>query len=89
MPLYEYRCKKCGKTFEILQRLSDAPLTVHKQCGGSVEKLVSTSAFHFKGTGWYATDYAKSNPASKPTKHSDKPVETKPASSEPSPAPKS
>ena len=89
MPLYEYHCKKCGKTFEILQKMSDLPLTVHKQCGGPVEKLVSASAFHFKGTGWYATDYGKFNSASKPVQHSDKPAETKPASSEPAPAPKS
>jgi putative FmdB family regulatory protein len=89
MPLYEYHCKKCGKTFEILQKMADPPLTVHKQCGGAVEKLISTSAFHFKGTGWYATDYAKFNPASKPVRDSDKPAETKPAASEPTPAPKS
>jgi putative FmdB family regulatory protein len=59
MPLYEYKCKKCGKVFEKLQRLSAKPVTVHENCGGSVDKLVSTSAFQFKGTGWYATDYAK------------------------------
>jgi putative FmdB family regulatory protein len=59
MPLYEYKCKKCGKVFEKLQRLSAKPVTVHENCGGAVEKLVSTSAFQFKGTGWYATDYAK------------------------------
>ena len=59
MPLYEYKCKKCGKVFEKLQGLSAKPVTVHENCGGAVEKLVSTSAFQFKGTGWYATDYAK------------------------------
>lgn len=59
MPLYEYKCKKCGKVFEKLQRLSAKPVTIHENCGGAVEKLVSTSAFQFKGTGWYATDYAK------------------------------
>lgn len=59
MPLYEYKCKKCGKVFEKLQILSAKPVTVHENCGGAVEKLVSTSAFNFKGTGWYATDYAK------------------------------
>ena len=89
MPLYEYRCKKCGKTFEILQKISDVQLTVHKQCGGALEKLVSPSAFHFKGTGWYATDYAKSKSSPKSPEHSAKPAETKPPSSEPSPAPKS
>jgi putative FmdB family regulatory protein len=59
MPLYEYKCKRCGKIFEKLQRLSAKPIAVHENCGGAVERLVSTSAFHFKGTGWYATDYAK------------------------------
>ena len=59
MPLYEYRCKKCGKVLEKLQRLSAKPLTVHESCGGALERLVSTSAFQFKGSGWYATDYAK------------------------------
>jgi len=60
LPLYEYKCLKCGAVFEVLQRNSSAkPVTTHKDCGGPVERLVSTSAFHFKGTGWYATDYAK------------------------------
>ena len=68
MPIYEYRCEKCGKTFEVLQRFSDDPLKVHEGCGGAVEKLISQSAFQLKGSGWYATDYAKSsgvNPAAK------------------------
>ena len=59
MPLYEYRCSKCGKTFEVLQKFSDAPLKKHPGCGGKVEKLISASGFHLKGSGWYATDYAK------------------------------
>jgi putative FmdB family regulatory protein len=59
MPIYEYRCEKCGKIFEVLQRFSDAPLKIHEQCGGGVEKLISHSAFQLKGSGWYQTDYAK------------------------------
>ena len=59
MPLYEYQCSKCGKIFEVIQKFSDAPLTVHEGCGGAVERLISAPAFHLKGTGWYATDYAK------------------------------
>jgi len=59
MPLYEYQCKKCGTIFEVLQKSSDAALTIHDNCGGNLEKLISTSAFQFKGTGWYVTDYAK------------------------------
>ena len=67
MPLYEYKCDGCGDVFELIQRFSDTPLTVHEKCGGPVHKLISRSAFQLKGSGWYITDYAKSgaNPASK------------------------
>jgi putative FmdB family regulatory protein len=58
MPLYEYACDRCGKTLEVLQKYSDEPLTVHDNCGGALEKLISRSAFKLKGSGWYATDYA-------------------------------
>jgi putative FmdB family regulatory protein len=59
MPLYDYRCEKCGSTFEVRQRFSDEPLKVHEGCGGAVERLISAPALQFKGTGWYVTDYAK------------------------------
>lgn len=59
MPIYEYRCKTCHKEFEVLQRIADEPLTTCLDCGSEVEKLVSTTAFQFKGTGWYVTDYKK------------------------------
>ena len=59
MPLYEYRCSKCGKTFEKIEKFSDKPLEVHEDCGGKVERLISTSALQFKGSGWYVNDYAK------------------------------
>jgi putative FmdB family regulatory protein len=71
MPLYEYQCAKCGKVFEVIQKYSDTPLTVHEGCGGEVVKLLSASAFHFKGSGWYATDYAKQS-TSQPDKSHDK-----------------
>ncbi len=70
MPLYEYKCEKCGKHFDALQKFSDEPLKVHEECGGAVERLVSPPAFHFKGTGWYVTDYAKSNGVSAPSESS-------------------
>jgi len=60
MPLYEYRCAKCAETFEVMRKFSDPPLTVHEECGGTLERLLSAPAFQLKGTGWYATDYAKS-----------------------------
>jgi putative FmdB family regulatory protein len=61
MPLYEYKCQSCGKTFEVIQKFADEPLKTHPECGGVVEKLFSAPAFYLKGTGWYATDYGKGN----------------------------
>src|SRR5665213_1089055 len=65
MPIYEYLCQSCGKKFEVLQKFSDDPVLVHPDCGGKVEKLISTSALQFKGSGWYVNDYAKGS-TSKP-----------------------
>jgi putative FmdB family regulatory protein len=65
MPIYEYLCHSCGKKFEVIQKFSDKPLLIHEVCGGPVEKLISTSALQFKGSGWYVNDYAK-GAASKP-----------------------
>jgi len=58
MPIYEYECEKCGELIEIVQSFSDSPLTTCKKCSGKLNKLVSHSSFHLKGTGWYVTDYA-------------------------------
>jgi putative FmdB family regulatory protein len=59
MPLYDYRCRNCGQTFEKMQKFSDPPLTVHEGCGGTLDKLLSPPALQFKGSGWYITDYAR------------------------------
>jgi putative FmdB family regulatory protein len=60
MPLYEYECSACGHRFELIQRFADAPAETCVACGqGPVHKLLSAPAVHFKGTGWYVTDYAK------------------------------
>jgi len=59
MPLYEYECEACGHRFEVIQKFSDAPIEKCPKCGSPVHKLQSAPAFHLKGTGWYATDYAK------------------------------
>ena len=59
MPLYEYRCKKCGHQFERIQRFSDPLVKKCPDCGGKVEQLLSAPAVQFKGSGWYVTDYAK------------------------------
>lgn len=58
MPIYEYRCTNCGHEKEVLQKLSDPPLTECPACGKStLRKLVSAAGFHLKGSGWYATDF--------------------------------
>ena len=59
MPIYEYECTACGHRFELIQKFSDDPAKVCVRCGEPVNKLISRSAVHFKGTGWYATDYPK------------------------------
>ena len=64
MALYEYQCRKCQKKTEVIQRFSDPPPTKCPHCGGVLEKLLSTPAFQFKGSGFYATDYGK--PGGKP-----------------------
>ena len=61
MPIYEYRCAKCGYQGEFLQRLSEAPLTKCPECGKkSLKKMVTAAGFQLKGTGWYATDFKNS-----------------------------
>jgi putative FmdB family regulatory protein len=73
MPLYEYKCRKCDTVFEVMQKFADAPLETHADCGGAVERLISSSAFQFKGSGFYITDYAKS----RASKGDSKKTETK------------
>ena len=63
MPIYEYQCSACGQVVERWQKVSDAPLTECPTCGGSLHKLISSCAFHLKGSGWYVTDYAGKNAA--------------------------
>ena len=61
MPLYEYKCEKCGSVFEKIEKFSDPPLKTHASdgCDGHVVRLLGAPAFHFKGSGWYVTDYGK------------------------------
>ncbi len=58
MPIYEYQCEKCGSELEMMQKITESPLVMHADCGGNLKRLISNTAFHLKGTGWYATDYA-------------------------------
>ncbi|HUR83615.1 MAG TPA: FmdB family zinc ribbon protein [Thermoanaerobaculia bacterium] len=61
MPIYEYQCRQCQERHEIIQKFSDAPLTVCPKCGGEMKKLFSSPAIQFKGSGFYKTDYASSS----------------------------
>jgi putative FmdB family regulatory protein len=77
MPLYEYQCRACGHRFEAIRKFSDAPLNECPRCKGELEKLVSSPAFQFKGSGWYATDYAKKSEGAKSDSKSESQAETK------------
>jgi len=69
MPIYEYKCRKCGNQFEVFQGISDPEIKSCKFCKGKVQKLVSLSSFSLKGSGWYVTDYkGKKPPVSKTEK---------------------
>ena len=81
MPIYEYECVSCGHVHEIMQKISDKPLSKCPQCSGKLQKLISQSSFHLKGSGWYATDYAKKPnssvaPAKKKNDNSDNSTDT-------------
>ena len=91
MPIYEYRCPN-GHTFEVFQRMTDAPMAACEICGaGPVEKLLFPVAVHFKGKGFYSTDYGRGgrkketapesgdSSSSKDSKDKDKPSEKKAA----------
>jgi len=69
MPLYEYKCKKCGLSVEEIQKVGDRPLEKCSRCGGVLEKVISSPAIQFKGTGWYVTDYANKGKKREETKH--------------------
>ena len=58
MPIYEYKCKECDHEFEVMQKMSDDPISKCEKCAGPVDKLISQTSFTLKGTGWYQTDYA-------------------------------
>ena len=67
MPIYEYRCGACGHELEVLQKLSEPPLSDCPECHKpSLTKLISAVGFQLKGSGWYATDFKSSGkPADK------------------------
>ncbi len=64
MPIYEYKCPD-GHRFEVFQSMADDPVTVCEVCGKPVERVFHPIAVHFKGSGFYTTDYAKKGSAAK------------------------
>jgi len=86
MPLYEYKCKKCGHRFERIQSFSAEDVKECPVCQGEVERLISTPARpHFKGSGFYSTDYGAKPPASESSATASE--TTTPAKTESTPAP--
>ena len=64
MPLYEYQCEACTRRFEVIRKFSDPELQVCTLCGkGPVQRLMSSPAIQFKGSGWYITDYSQKGKA--------------------------
>jgi putative FmdB family regulatory protein len=71
MPIYEYRCEHCGD-FEEMQRITDPPLTKCPRCRRKVRRLISSTSFQLKGSGWYVTDYARAGSNNRSDKKSEK-----------------
>lgn len=81
MPIYAYKCGSCGHAKDVLQKISDAPLTVCPACGESAfSKQVTAAGFQLKGSGWYVTDFRGGNSSTAPAKgDAEKPADSKPA----------
>jgi putative FmdB family regulatory protein len=77
MPTYEYLCKKCGQSFDVVQSFRDKPLRRHVTCGGDLQKVIHARGILFKGSGFYSTD-SRSSPAPKTpaSASADKPADT-------------
>jgi putative FmdB family regulatory protein len=71
MPIYEYRCRACGEDLEVMQKITEDPLTRCPSCGGELQRLISNTGFILKGTGWYVTDYARKGSFKKDGKASE------------------
>ena len=79
MPIYAYKCGSCGHAKDVLQKLSDAPLTTCPSCGAdSFAKQITAAGFQLKGSGWYATDFKGGSTSAPATASADKPAD-KPA----------
>jgi len=77
MPLHEYLCESCGRTFEAIQGFAEPALTICDRCGGPLKKLISAPAVQFKGSGWYVSDYGKSSGSSAKRESGEGSSETK------------
>lgn len=86
VPIYEYQCQSCREVFEYMQRMSEDPKTECETCQGKLERLISQSAFHLKGGGWYKDLYSSTKKDDKGTTSSPKASESSGSStaSEPS-----
>ena len=74
MPIYEFQCQSCGNEVEVLQKISDDPLTNCEACGKpDMKKMVSAAAFRLSGSGWYETDFKKGKKKNLTAKNDDKP----------------
>jgi len=71
MPTYEYTCRDCGHTFDIVQSMWDETLTMCPECGGSLRKVFAPPAISFKGSGFYTTDHGKKSKAAAAESRSD------------------
>ena len=78
MPLYEYKCLKCGRNTEKIENVSGPHLKKCPHCGGKVESVITAPSIQFKGAGWYVTDYGGKKPSTADGDKADKPAgETK------------
>ncbi|MBI5675275.1 MAG: zinc ribbon domain-containing protein [Nitrospirae bacterium] len=77
MPIYEYKCTKCNKQFEVNQKMADPLLTECRVCGGKLKKLITSSSFVLKGGGWYVTDYPSADRKKAMDKKKEKKAEGK------------
>lgn len=75
MPIYEYQCEICGQVIEAFQKFSDSPLKECKHCCGQLKKLISNTSFQLKGSGWYVTDYARTDKGGAKGEKAGKPAE--------------
>jgi putative FmdB family regulatory protein len=72
MPIYEYQCEACGHQHEVLQKISDDPLTTCPKCGNdALKKMISAAGFRLSGNGWYETDFKSGKQKNLSTKDSD------------------